>query len=178
VRDRAMLRHVTYYADYLNPESAALADIPNQVDKSIQTTRRFDALKLWLTLRIMGADAVGALLDEAIDLAARTGRALAEDPDFELAAAPQLSTLVFRYRPVLADGTRLAEDAADTLNPAIRAAVFASGKAVVAGTTVAGRHYLKFTLLNAEATPEDINTIISLLRSTGEALLAGREAAA
>lgn len=178
VRDRAMLQHVTYYADYLNPESAALADIPNQVDKSIQTTRRFDALKLWLTLRIMGADAVGALLDEAIDLAARTGQALAADPDFELAAEPQLSTLVFRYRPVLADGNRLAEDSADTLNPAIRAAVFASGDAVVAGTKVAGRHYLKFTLLNAEATPEDISAIINLLRSTGEALLAGQEASA
>lgn len=178
VRDGAMLQHVTYYADYLNPESAALADIPNQVDKSIQTTRRFDALKLWLTLRIMGADALGALFDEAIDLAARTGQVLAKDPDFELVAAPQLSTLVFRYRPVLADGSRLTEDASDTLNPAIRAAVFASGEAVVAGTKVAGRHYLKFTLLNAEATPEDINAIIGLLRSTGSSLLTRQAAAA
>jgi L-2,4-diaminobutyrate decarboxylase len=170
VRESAMLRHITYYADYLNPESAALADIPNQVDKSIQTTRRFDALKLWLTLRIMGADAIGALFDEAIDLAARVGSLLAADDDFELAAAPQLSTLVFRYRPVV-DGVRLPEDAADALNPAIRAAVFASGEAVVAGTKVGGRHYLKFTLLNAEATLEDIAEIIGLLRRTGAGLL-------
>jgi L-2,4-diaminobutyrate decarboxylase len=173
VRDRAMLRHVTYYADYLNPESAALADIPNQVDKSIQTTRRFDALKLWLTLRIMGADAIGALFDEAIDLAARVGSLLAADEDFELAAEPQLSTLVFRYRPRPASMPAVSEDAADKLNQAIRAAVFASGKAVVAGTTVEGRHYLKFTLLNAEATLEDIGEIISLLRSTGAGLLQG-----
>jgi L-2,4-diaminobutyrate decarboxylase len=173
VREGAMLRHVTYYADYLNPETAARAEIPNQVDKSIQTTRRFDALKLWLTLRIMGANAVGALLDEAIDLAARVGSVLAADNDFELAAAPQLSTLVFRYRPLTTDGTRLPEDAADELNPAIRSAVFASGRAVVAGTKVAGRHYLKFTLLNAEATLEDIGEIIALLRSSGESLLAG-----
>lgn len=171
LRESSMLGHVTYYADYLNPESAARAEIPNQVDKSIQTTRRFDALKLWLTLRIMGADAVGALFDEAIDLAARVGEVLAEDQDFELAAKPQLSTLVFRYRPLLADGPRLQEDAADVLNPAIRSAVFASGKAVVAGTTVAGRHYLKFTLLNAEATLEDIVEIITLIRTTGETLL-------
>lgn len=170
VRDGATLRHVTYYADYLNPESAALADIPNQVDKSIQTTRRFDALKLWLTLRIMGAEAVGALFDEAIDLAAKVGTLLAEDVDFELAAMPRLSTLVFRYRPLVV-GQRLSEDAADFLNPAIRAAVFASGQAVVAGTTVAGRHYLKFTLLNAEATLKDIGEIIELLRSTGASLL-------
>lgn len=182
VRDGAMLRHVTYYADYLNPKAAALAEIPNQVDKSIQTTRRFDALKLWLTLRIMGADAVGALLDEAIDLAARVGSVLSADPDFELAAEPQLSTLVFRYRPVLADGTRLSEDRADSLNPAIRAAVFASGEAVVAGTKVAGRHFLKFTLLNAEATLQDIREIVELVRRTGESLArsapAGESAAA
>ena len=36
-----------------------------------------------------------------------------------------MSTLVFRYRP-LVDGAPLDEDAADTLNPAIRAAIFAS----------------------------------------------------
>ncbi|TLM83034.1 aspartate aminotransferase family protein [Pseudarthrobacter sp. NamE2] len=173
VRESAMLRHVTYYADYLNPESAALAEIPNQVDKSIQTTRRFDALKLWLTLRIMGADAVGALFDEAIDLAARVGSLLAADDDFELAVAPQLSTLVFRYRPLLEGGERLPEDEADRINPAIRSAVFASGEAVVAGTKVAGRHYLKFTLLNAEATLEDIAEIIALLRTTGAGLLHG-----
>ena len=81
---------MTYHADYLNP--AAAVDRPNQVDKSIQTTRRFDALKLWLTLRIMGADALGELFDEAIDLASSVGRVLAADPDFELAAPPQLST--------------------------------------------------------------------------------------
>ncbi|MFY9635407.1 MAG: pyridoxal-dependent decarboxylase, partial [Cellulosimicrobium cellulans] len=70
-------------------------------------------------------------------------------------------------------GAQLSDDEADTLNPAIRAAVFASGKAVVAGTTVNGRHYLKFTLLNAEATLEDISEIIELLRRTGAGLLAG-----
>ena len=42
----------------------------------------------------------------------------------------------------------------------------------VAGTKVAGRHYLKFTLLNAEATLEDIGEIIALLRRSGERLLA------
>ena len=52
VRDATALRHVTWHADYLNPEGATA---PNQVDKSLQTTRRFDALKLWLTLRILGA---------------------------------------------------------------------------------------------------------------------------
>ncbi|XAS72527.1 aspartate aminotransferase family protein [Micrococcaceae bacterium Sec5.1] len=177
VRNGSMIRHVTYHADYLNPESAARAEIPNQVDKSIQTTRRFDALKLWLTLRAMGADAIGALFDEAIDLAGRVGTLLVDDAEFELAATPQLSTLVFRYRPAV-DGVILDEDAADVLNPDIRAAIFASGEAVVAGTKVAGRHYLKFTLLNAEASLRDIQEIIELIRRTGASLLAATTEAA
>lgn len=77
---------------------------------------------------------------------------------------------MFRYRPLL-NGVPLDEDLADRLNPAIRAAVFASGEAVVAGTTVHGRHHLKFTLLNAETRLSDIQDIIELLRRTGADLL-------
>ena len=57
----------TWHADYLNPRGRAAQ--PNQVDKSLQTTRRFDALKLWLTLRTMGADGIGDYFDAVIDLA-------------------------------------------------------------------------------------------------------------
>ena len=54
--------------------------------------------------------------------------ALGQSAQFDLAAPPKLSTLVFRYRPRLDYGERLSEDAADALNPAIRAAVFVSRK--------------------------------------------------
>ena len=167
VRDAAMLGHVTFYADYLNPESAARELIPNQVDKSLQTTRRFDALKLWLTLRLMGADGIGHLLDAAVDLAADVSGLLADDPDFDLAAPAQLSTLVFRYLPPGMD-----DESADAANRYIRRALFASGEAVVAGTTLADRHYLKFTLLNPETTLEDIREILALIRTAGQDYLA------
>jgi len=166
VREGSMLGHVTFHADYLNPRSAARL-VPNQVDKSIQTTRRFDALKLWLTLRTMGANGIGALLDEVIDLAERTWKVLQNDPGFDVVVAPTLSTLVFRYQPA---GT--GEDAADRMNLHIRREIFASGEAVIAGTTVAGRHYLKFTLLNAETTLSDLETILGLIRRHGDSYLA------
>ena len=162
VRDGAMLGHVTHHADYLNPRSASMV-VPNQVDKSIQTTRRFDALKLWLTLRTMGADGIGALLDEVIDLAQHTYRVLDLDPDFEVVVAPALSTLIFRYRPA-AVAANDREDLVDQLNRYIRSALFASGEAVIAGTTVVGRHYLKFTLLNAETTLADLEHVLGLIR--------------
>ncbi|MFD8549236.1 pyridoxal phosphate-dependent decarboxylase family protein [Streptomyces sp. NPDC059649] len=168
VRDRATLRHVTYHADYLNPRRMAEARIPNQVDKSIQTTRRFDALKLWLTLRIMGAAAVGELFDEVVDRTAEAWKLLHDDPRFEVVTEPRLSTLVFRYVPSADPDPELA----DRVNLHAREALFASGDAIVAGTKVDGRHYLKFTLLNPETTLEDIATVLDLIAEHAGAFLA------
>ncbi|MGW7461746.1 pyridoxal phosphate-dependent decarboxylase family protein [Streptomyces sp. NPDC054797] len=169
VRDRDTLRHATYHADYLNPRRMAQERIPNQVDKSIQTTRRFDALKLWMTLRVMGADGIGSLFDEVVDLAAAGWDLIDADPRFEVVVKPQISTLVFRYVPV-ADG-EVRGDLVDEANLHARKALFASGEAVVAGTKVDGDQYLKFTLLNPQTTTADIAAVLDLLASHAEQYL-------
>ncbi|MFD8428877.1 lysine decarboxylase DesA [Streptomyces coelicoflavus] len=167
VRDAATLRHATYHAEYLNPRRMVQERIPNQVDKSLQTTRRFDALKLWMTLRVMGADGIGALFDEVCDLAAEAWKLLAADPRFDVVVEPSLSTLVFRHIPAaVTDPAEI-----DRANLYARKALFASGDAVVAGTKVAGRHYLKFTLLNPETTTADIATVLDLIAGHAEQYL-------
>ncbi|MFI0794400.1 pyridoxal phosphate-dependent decarboxylase family protein [Micromonospora rubida] len=159
VRDGEALRHATYHADYLNPAPRPTGEqLPNQVDKSLQTTRRFDALKLWLTLRMMGPDAVGSLFDEVIDRADGAWRLLAGDPRFEVVTRSALSTVVFRYLP-----TGPADALADDANRYARRALAASGAAVVAGTKVDGRQYLKFTLLNPETTLDDVAHVVDLI---------------
>lgn len=157
VRDGRHLGHVTWHADYLNPQDAAH---PNQVDKSLQTTRRFDALKLWLTLRIMGADQIGQYVDTVVDLATEVGAALEADPAVELAAPPQLSTIVFR--PAGLTGAD-----ADRLLPAIRERLYGSGRAMVAATRADGQRWLKLTLLNPLATSDDILAIVDDVVAAG-----------
>jgi L-2,4-diaminobutyrate decarboxylase len=167
VRDAATLRHATYHAEYLNPRRTVEERIPNQVDKSLQTTRRFDALKLWLTLRTMGADGIGRLFDEVCALAQEGWELLAADPRFDVVVRPELSTLVFRCIPsAVTDPTVI-----DRANLYTRKALFASGDAVVAGTKVAGRHYLKFTLLNPETTTDDIAAVLDLIAGHAEQYL-------
>ncbi|MFJ1784551.1 pyridoxal phosphate-dependent decarboxylase family protein [Streptomyces anulatus] len=167
VRDRATLRHATYHAEYLNPRRMAEERIPNQVDKSLQTTRRFDALKLWMTLRVMGADGIGELFDEVCDLAAEGWQLLAADPRFDVVVEPQLSTLVFRYIPAGVTSP----DKIDRANLHARKALFASGEAIVAGTKVGDRQYLKFTLLNPETTVRDIAAVLDLISGHAEKYL-------
>ncbi|MEU0406885.1 lysine decarboxylase DesA [Streptomyces griseorubiginosus] len=167
VKDAATLRHATYHAEYLNPRRMVQERIPNQVDKSLQTTRRFDALKLWMTLRVMGADGIGKLFDEVCDLAVEGWRLLAADPRFDVVVEPTLSTLVFRYIPAaVTDPAEI-----DRANLYARKALFASGDAVVAGTKVSGRHYLKFTLLNPETTVEDMSVVLDLIAGHAEQYL-------
>jgi L-2,4-diaminobutyrate decarboxylase len=163
VRRAAVLRRIAVHADYLNPRGAA---VPNQVDKSLQTTRRLDALKLWMTLRTIGADQLGELFDRVVDLAAEAHALLRADPDFEVAAVPTLSTVLLRYRPAW-----LGEAACDRLMPALRARLFADGTAVVAGTTHRGRNWLKFTLLNPNTTVADLRRALDLIRAAGLAVL-------
>ncbi|SPF03345.1 lysine decarboxylase DesA [Streptomyces sp. MA5143a] len=167
VRDGATLRHATYHAEYLNPRRTVTERIPNQVDKSLQTTRRFDALKLWMTLRTMGADGIGELFDEVCDLAEEGWRLLAADPRYDVVVEPRLSTLVYRYIP----GTVTDPAEIDRANLYARKALFASGDAVVAGTKVGGRHYLKFTLLNPETTVADIAAVLDLIAGHAEQYL-------
>ncbi|MEI7035087.1 aspartate aminotransferase family protein [Streptomyces pratensis] len=167
VRDGSTLRHATYHAEYLNPRRMAEERIPNQVDKSLQTTRRFDALKLWMTLRVMGADGIGELFDEVCDLAAEGWRLLDADPRFDVVVEPQLSTLVFRYVPAGA----ASPDLVDQANLHARKALFASGEAIVAGTKVGDRQYLKFTLLNPETTVGDIAAVLDLISGHAEKYL-------
>ncbi|MFI5819193.1 lysine decarboxylase DesA [Streptomyces rishiriensis] len=167
VRDASTLRHVTYHAEYLNPRRTVQERIPNQVDKSLQTTRRFDALKLWMTLRTMGAAGIGRLFDEVCDLAVDGWRLLAADPRFDVVVQPSLSTLVFRYIPAaVTDPAEI-----DCANLHARKALFASGDAVVAGTKVGARHYLKFTLLNPETTTDDIAAVLDLIAGHAEQYL-------
>lgn len=160
VRDGATLDPVRWHADYLNPQGCAQ---PNQVDKSLQTTRRFDALKLWLTLRIMGPDAIGDYLDQVIELTEETHRLIAGLPDLEVACGPELSTVVFRF-------TGGDPDQHDELNQRIREGLYLSGQAMVAGTRVDDRQWLKLTLLNPMATTADVLAILTQVRDLGAEL--------
>ncbi|ASW73576.1 cytochrome C biogenesis protein CcmH [Chryseobacterium piperi] len=162
VKDRNYLRLITHYADYLNPKDHDEDEIPNQVNKSIQTTRRFDALKLWFTLRIIGKQGLGAYINRIIATAREAAIVLENDPHFELLNRSDLTALVFRYS---ADPYRSFD--LSRINTYIKSQLYKHGNALVAGTKVNGEFYLKFTILNPLTTIEDIKTILLTIKQHG-----------
>ena len=151
-----------WYADYLNPLENAE---PNQVDKSLQTTRRFDALKLWVTLRALGADRLGELFDATIGLAADVANEVDADDLLELVGRSQLSTVLFRVRP---EGTDAATQ--DALVAGVRRVLFESGRALVAKTVIDDRPCLKLTLLNPTTTLEDVREVLAMVKDAAATL--------
>ena len=138
---------------------------PNQVDKSLQTTRRFDALKLWLTLRVMGPDQIGEYVDAVVDLTEEVARAPRRGPRRRdrRRPGPEHPGLPLPARRDVRGRRRRARRRGSGRT------LYERGTAMVAATKVDGRGWLKLTLLNPLATRDDI------LGITDEVVAIGRE---
>ncbi|WP_276299844.1 pyridoxal phosphate-dependent decarboxylase family protein [Halorussus lipolyticus] len=153
-------------AAYLNPEEGGL-DAPDLVSKSVQTTRRFDALKPYVTFRTLGREGLAELVESTLVLADEVAGLLADAPDFELVNDPTLNAVVFRYRP-----EDIGDDRVGRLNAALREALLRNGDAVVGRTEVDGTTSLKFTLLNPKTTVEDVADVLDAVRNRARTITA------
>lgn len=167
VRRSSDFQSIAHYSDYLNPQSEA-ASSTNQVDKSLQTTRRFDALKLWVTLRTLGTEALGEMFDHVIELAQLAEHEIAMRGELELVAPVQLSTLVFRFIDPSINAKSIQRN---ELANEIRRRLHSSGDAMIAATTVDGERLLKMTLLNPNTSLTNIAEILDAICSTGHQIL-------
>lgn len=158
-------------AAYLNPEEHDEAGVPNLVSKSVQTTRRFDALKPYVAFRALGREGMATLVNETLELADSAASLLDSADDFELLGEPTLNTVVFRYRPRegMSDGT------VNRLNATVRRRLLHDGRAVVARTEIEGMTSLKFTLLNPTATLDDVAAMLETIRECGTGVVSERE---
>ncbi len=164
IKDKQHFKYVSHYADYLNPIEDKDPERPNLIEKSIQTTKRFDALKVWLTVKTLGNKTIAQYLEKVHFLAKEVYKIIANDDRFEAAHKPELSTMVFRYKAIGVTEDRIH----DTINMYIKSSLFKGGKASVASTKVDGKIFLKFTLLNPKNTIENLSNILDMIKQKGE----------
>ncbi|WP_265102529.1 pyridoxal phosphate-dependent decarboxylase family protein, partial [Klebsiella michiganensis] len=159
-----------YQAAYLNSEFDEEHGVPNLVSKSLQTTRRFDALKLWMGLEALGQKQYAEIIDHGVTMALNVADYVKTQPTLELVMQPQLASVLFRSRPQQMAGS---DDAAVALlNQRVGDALLASGRANVGVTEHNGVTCLKLTLLNPIVTLEDVKVLLSLVERTAQELLA------
>jgi L-2,4-diaminobutyrate decarboxylase len=164
VRDAVHFDCIKLHADYLNPESHEELGIPDLVTRSVLTTRRFDALKVWFSFQVLGRRKLSALIDRTIDLAAVAAQAIRRHRRLELLHQPSLGCVVFRYRPSNPETDPCA------LNEALRRQLFDSGQAVLGHTRIRGQNWLKLTFLNPCLETGDLAGLLELVLDKGRML--------
>jgi aromatic-L-amino-acid decarboxylase len=139
-------------------------DVPGQLNfykLGFEGTRRWRALKLWMSWKHVGTSGFGRLIADNIDAAELLARRCAESDDFEaLPREPELSVVCFRHLPPGAtDGARL-----DDHQDALQAALEADGDGWLSTTRLRGSTWLRAGIVNPHTTPADIDRLIATLR--------------
>jgi glutamate/tyrosine decarboxylase-like PLP-dependent enzyme len=161
----AMRRAFSLVPDYL-PSGAAptgVNGLPWFSEYGAQQSRGFRALKVWMALRFHGLAGYRAAIDHDLDQAAHLVALIEAAPDLEIVAPPSLSIVCFRFT---APGADLDTPALNALNQAILEEVQLGGEVFLSGTTVDGRFGLRACIMNPRSTPEDIETLVRVIRDT------------
>lgn len=144
-----------------------------------ELSRRFRALKIWLTLRYYGARRIARTITEDNALAAYLAEQVEAATDFELLAAPELSICCFRYVPpafqshVQSNNDQVdatAEVELDQLNTQIMNAVQRGGRAYLSSATIRGKFALRACITNFRTTRTDIDQTLEIIREAAGGL--------
>lgn len=153
LKDASNFEALELHADYLNREEDEEDGYTNLVGKSLQTTRRFDALKVWVSFKMRGKDGWGEIIDTCMENAAYLYSRLKDDAEFETVAEPEISSVVFRIAST------------DDTNKRVRRALIHKHGVVIGQTVYNGKVFLKFTLLNPLVTHEKLDSLLELIKS-------------
>lgn len=158
LKDEATVRRAfTLVPEYLTTNDG---EARNYMDYGIQLGRRFRALKLWFTLRHLGAEQIRERLRSHIALAQRFAQWVDTASHWEIMAPHPFSLVCFRYHPCdIDDEARL-----EALNAALLNAVNASGEMFISNTKIDGRYVLRLAIGNLRTTAEDVEAAWDVLQ--------------
>jgi aromatic-L-amino-acid decarboxylase len=139
-------------------------------EESLELSRRFRALKLWLSLRYHGLANFREAIRNDLRNAQRLVDLIAAQHELELLAPVPLSAVCFRYvsksnssRPI------------DELNRRILRRTVHRGKVFLSNATIQGHFALRACFVNHRTTPQDVDEIVAEVLSVGREMAAGAE---
>lgn len=170
VRDGEALRALhSSTAGYLPPNQDEFYD-PAQYGPEL--SRGFPGLRVWLTLKLFGAEKYRAAVAEKRALAVWAAGQVAAIPGIVIDAKPQLSLFAFHMEgPGLE--TRAAQDAA---TKALMERVTRRGRIMMTGATAEGRFVGRICVLSFRTRRAEMEIAVQQLREEAAAILAGAHA--
>ena len=139
-------------------------------EETIELSRRFRALKLWLSLRYHGLGKFREAIRNDLQHAQLLARLISWQPELELLAPVPLSAVCFRY---VAKKDNAADS--DALNQKILQGVVRRGRVFLSNATIRGRFALRACIVNHRTTPKDVEEVVSEVLAVGRELSAKGE---
>jgi len=164
----SMRRFFTVIPEYLKV-SASEREVPQPMESTIELSRRFRALRLWMVLKVYGAEAIRGRIEEHLRLTRLLASWIQSDPDFELTAPVETSTVAFRYVP--AKG--LGPDELDRLNEAMLDRLNREPALFLSRNRLRGRFTLRACITSLRTTEEDVHRLWRTCKKAAEELRPG-----
>jgi glutamate/tyrosine decarboxylase-like PLP-dependent enzyme len=151
----AARRAFSFTGDYARAMSSDAVEGFAFFEESIDLSRRFRALKLWLSVRYHGLGAFREAIREDLENARRLADLVRAESKLELLAPVPLSAVCFRY---VGD---VPEQEHDAFNARLLSRINARGRVYLSNATLSGRFALRACFVNHRTTPEDVQTVVA-----------------
>jgi aromatic-L-amino-acid/L-tryptophan decarboxylase len=165
-RDSEIARQTfKYTGDYAKQLSTDPVEGFAFFEESIELSRRFRALKLWLSLRYHGLEAFREAIGRDLRHAQRLAAAVRQCPELESCNEVELSAVCFRHR--MKDDASAEE--CNRFNMAVLKRVIARGRVYLSNAALKGRFCLRACIVNHLTKDSDVDAVVP------EVLTAARE---
>ncbi len=126
--------------------------VRSPMDYSIELSRPFRALRIWLALKVHGENAFRAALEEKLSLAQLAYQELATIPEIELFGVPDLSIVAFRIR------------SSNDLTKELLRQILEDGRAFLSSTTIENKFYIRIAVLSVRTHLPLIDALLDIIR--------------
>ncbi|MFM7206442.1 MAG: pyridoxal-dependent decarboxylase [Planctomycetaceae bacterium] len=148
---RPLVAALSMKPEYLRNPASDSGDVIDYCDWQVPLGRRFRSLKLWMTLRMIGASAIRDHIRRHVSWAGEFAAQVAADPRFDLVVPPSLALVCCS----LASGDAATRSLLDRVN--------ASGRTFLTHAVVNGRFVIRLAIGGATTTRDDVLGVWRLL---------------
>ncbi len=158
VRDRRWLSHTFKETSEVLKDVQLEGEEINLMYQGVQLTRQFRALKLWMSFKIFGLDAISEAIAAGFENAESAERLLREAGCWEIVTPAQMAIVTFRYKPTDGD-----ETLANRVTHNLVGRMLENGLAFASGTQLREKTVMRMCTNNPRTSPDDLRQTVALM---------------
>ncbi len=134
-------------------------------EESMELSRRFRALKIWLSMRFHGAAAFRSSIAKDLELARKLRDLITREDRLQVMAPVELSAVCFRYVP-----KGISDERANALNAEVMRQAQRGGRVFISNATIDRKFCLRACITNHRSTENDVEAVVQEVLRIGETL--------